>query len=302
MDQENFLAKWLEGTLSDQELQEFENTEEYQSYAKIVEQTDKLHAPDYNTFNEFIALKRKLPERKEAKVVKLDPVMIFFRIAAILILAFGVYYFFDQQDTNITTDFAENRTFNLPDNSEVSLNTNSSVTYNKNSWANRRALMLEGEAYFKVAKGETFDVITTNGVITVVGTQFNVKARENYFEVICYEGVVKVTHKNIEKTLTYGDSFKIFNNTMVEESNLSESLPSWIKDESAFRSIPLEFVLNELERQYEITIQGNNIDESVLFTGGFTHEDLDAALQSICIPLQIEYTIENDKTVKLNVK
>jgi len=300
MDQENFLAKWLEGTLSDDELQEFKKTEAYHLYAKIIEETDKLQAPDYDAHHEYLQLKKKLPKQKETKVVKLNPAMIFFRIAAILIIAFGIFYFFDQQDTNITTDFAENKTFTLPDDSEVALNANSSVTYNKNSWSKRRALMLSGEAYFKVAKGKTFDVITSDGIVTVVGTQFNVKNREHYFEVVCYEGIVKVSYKNFEKTLTIGDSFKVYNTTVIEENNLSENQPSWMQDESIFRSIPLQFVLNELERQYKITIDANNIDKTVFFTGGFKHKDLDAALQSICIPLQLTYTFKNDQTVELN--
>lgn len=302
MDQENFLARWLEGTLSDEELLEFEKTEEHQSYAKIIAHTDTLKAPDYNIVKEFIALQQQLPDQKASKVVKLDPVMLLFRIAAVLILMFGVYYFIDQQDTNIKTQYAEHETTFLPDHSEVTLNAESSLEFNKNTWSTRRAVQLNGEAYFKVAKGKTFDVITSSGVISVVGTQFNVKNRENYFEVVCYEGVVKVIYKNIEKILTIGDGFKIIDGKIIEENDLSDNIPTWMKDESVFRSIPLKFVLNELERQYDINIQLENVNTSVLFTGGFTHTSLDVALQSVCIPLQIKYTIKDDKIVTLNVE
>jgi ferric-dicitrate binding protein FerR (iron transport regulator) len=44
------------------------------------------------------------------------------------------------------------------------------------------ALTLE-EAYFQVKKGQTFSVNTTDGVVKVLGTHFNVKQRKNYFEV-----------------------------------------------------------------------------------------------------------------------
>ena len=217
-------------------------------------------------------------------------------------MAIGIYYFLDQRDTHISTELAEHKTFLLPDSSEVNLNAESSVEFNKNSWQKRRALKLDGEAYFKVAKGKTFDVVTIDGIVSVIGTEFKVKNRENYFEVVCYEGVVKVTHRNIEKTLTIGDGFKIFNGVLVEENDLTEGYPAWMDDESTFKSVPLEYVINELERQYEITIEVKDLDKMILFTGGFTHKNLDAALQSICIPLNIKYRITDNKTVLLNVE
>ena len=297
MNQDNFLAKWLEGTLSKEELQEFENTEEYTSYAKIVSRTSELSVPHYNTTKEYFDLIDKLPSKKEEKVIKLDRGTLFFRIAAVFILALGLYYFFTQQDISVDTNIAQQKSILLPDTSEVLLNASSSIAYNKNTWNERRALKLDGEAYFKVAKGKSFDVVTQEGIVTVVGTEFNVKSRENYFEVICYEGVVKVMHRNIEKTLTIGDGFKVFNGVLKEENDLLESQPSWISDESIFKSIPLEFVLNELERQFKITIDRSNIDTSLYYSGGFTHTDIDKALASITIPLKLTYKLNGNKVV-----
>jgi ferric-dicitrate binding protein FerR (iron transport regulator) len=53
-----------------------------------------------------------------------------------------------------------------------------------------------------------FSVNTTAGVITVLGTQFNVKER-NYFEVHCYEGLVSVTHNNETIKLPPGKHFEL---------------------------------------------------------------------------------------------
>jgi Fe2+-dicitrate sensor, membrane component len=65
----------------------------------------------------------------------------------------------------------------------VNLNSSSQLSYSKNKWDSKREVTLNGEAFFKVSKGSTFDVITLNGKVSVLGTQFNVKQRENYFEV-----------------------------------------------------------------------------------------------------------------------
>jgi transmembrane sensor len=53
-------------------------------------------------------------------------------------------------------------------------------------------------------------------------------------------------------------------------------------------------VLEELKRQYSIklTAKFNGTDQR--FTGSFTHSDLNLALKSICNPLHLEYTIEEE--------
>ncbi|NER15236.1 histidine kinase [Leptobacterium flavescens] len=298
MDQENFLARWMEGSLSEQELQEFKKTEEYHSYAKIVEHMDKLGSPDYNILEEFKKLQDKIPAQSESKVVKFRPVKLLMRVAAIFVIVIGSYYFLNQRETEIVTKVAEQKTFLLPDDSEVILNAKSVMNFSKSTWDKKREVQLKGEAYFKVAKGQTFDVVTSSGIVRVVGTQFNVKSREGYFEVSCYEGIVKVIHRNMENTLTVGDGVKMFDGELFQENDLSEMTPHWINKESTFKSIPLRFVLDELERQYDISLVKEGINEDLLFSGGFTHNNLELALQSICIPLRIKYNIE-EKSVTL---
>ena len=55
---------------------------------------------------------------------------------------------------------SQKQEISLPDNSQVSLNALSSVTYNESSWDENRELTLNGEAFFKVEKGSTFEVKT----------------------------------------------------------------------------------------------------------------------------------------------
>ena len=49
----------------------------------------------------------------------------------------------------------------------------------ENKWKNERSVNLDGEGFFKVAKGSKFDVETSAGTVSVVGTQFNVKNRKD---------------------------------------------------------------------------------------------------------------------------
>ncbi len=121
---------------------------------------------------------------------------------------------------------AEKTAVELPDLSQVKLNAQSRLTFNKKSWNKKREVVLDGEAYFKVAKGSKFSVITKDGTVTVLGTQFNVKHRDNYFEVVCFEGSVGVEYKESSVTLKPGYSFLIIDgNQFAKDKDTRLNLP-----------------------------------------------------------------------------
>jgi len=123
---------------------------------------------------------------------------------------------------------------------------------------------------------------------------FNVKQRGNYFEVICYEGLVGVTHNAKQTTLSPGDSFLIIDGELIATEKENRSTPSWLNNESYFKSLPFKEVIAEFERQYNITIDSKSIDIEQLFTGSFAHEDIDLALKSITLPLHLTYSKSNN--------
>ena len=69
--------------------------------------------------------------------------------------------------------------------------------------------------------------------------------------------------------------------------------PSWLVNKSTFESMPFSYVIKELERQYNIKVIYNSEIASTLFTGNFTHTDLNLALKTVSIPLNLNYTIKN---------
>lgn len=220
------------------------------------------------------------------------------RLAAVLLIGFSVFYFTSNLDTNITTTIAQQTTIDLPDASTVKLNASSKLSYNKNKWETNREVYLEGEAFFKVAKGSTFDVKTKHGLVQVLGTEFNVKQYDNFFEVTCFEGLVAVTYNNESLNLKPGNRFKVIDNKVIKSETEAATKPSWTASESSFKSVPLKYVIDELQRQYPITIDNNSINTEQLFTGSFTHNDLDLALKSITLPLNITYS-KNDTVIIL---
>ena len=295
--QENYLAKWLNNELTEAELVEFKKSDEYSSYQRILEASGTLEAPDFDIEDALKAVHNKRILHG-TKVLQLNPFKKFLRVAAaIAILMMGSYFYLNTLDENITTQYAENKEVVLPDSSEIILNADSEISYSEKKWDKKRQISLEGEAFFKVAKGKRFTVLTDDGLVTVLGTQFNVENRKGYFEVTCFEGLVSVTFNNIETKLPAGNSFLAINGEIIETEKPDDTTPSWLHNESSFRSIPLKYVLDEFQRQHNIKVETQNIDMNKLFTGTFSNTNTDLALQSISVPSQIKFKLEGNKVL-----
>lgn len=296
--QENYLAKWLNGDLSEAELTEFQNSGEYASYIRIINTSDKLKAPDFDVNNAYTALKNRRGP-KGTKVVTLHPFRKFLRVvAAAAVIVMGLYFYLNTLDESFSTSYAENKEISLPDLSQVVLNADSEISYSESKWNKNRNVNLKGEAFFKVAKGKRFTVATDAGNVAVLGTQFNVENRDGFFEVTCFEGLVSVSFNDMKVKLAAGKSFVAINGEIVEVGAPSPSEePSWMHEESSFLSVPLKYVLDEFERQHDIAVHTQNIDLEQLFTGTFSNTDPELALKSISVPSQIKFKFEGDKVL-----
>lgn len=276
--EENYkLAKWLAGEMTEAELTAFQAEPDFAIYDKIRKYSSTLETP---TFEEQKMLETVLASpKKEVKTISLTQHW-FFRIAAVLVIGMGLFLGYQNFATSVV--YAENgiqNTFVLPDNSEVVLNSGSKIEYKKWNWDNRRTLELNGEAYFKVAKGKKFEVHTSLGKVTVLGTQFNVKQRDNRFDVTCYEGKVKVNYLNQEILITKGMSVAFEDGKSIAiPENLTQS-PEWLNNEMVFYQEDLKSVISEFERRFNVTLESEIKDNSQLFTGTIPAKNIDVALQ-----------------------
>lgn len=294
---ENYLAKWLNNELSEAELEEFRKSEAFSTYERIARTSARLQAPEFDSEKALNELRAKRASGS-SKVIRMRTPGYWLKIAAAVIVLIAVPYFYiNSLSEKIQTDYAQRTEVQLPDASEVILNAGSSLSFSEKKWDENRNVRLEGEAYFKVAKGKKFTVQTREGDVTVLGTQFNVVQRGDIFIVRCYEGLVRVDHldKNIE--LPAGSSYRFVNGRAEQSDQLLATAPSWIDDESSFQSMPLSYVLSELERQYDIKVITKNVDLQEVFTGTFSNRNMNLALQSISAPLQLEYSINGNKVL-----
>lgn len=300
MKNEKEILKWLNGELSSKEIEDLKQSEGFDTLEKIAHYASHLETPKVDVNAALEAFNARNHSKKETKVRTLN-FKTFYSIAAVLVVLLTTSYFlFFNNVTTFETQIAETKTINLPDNSEVQLNASSKITFNERKWEDKRDLKLQGEAYFKVQKGQTFSVNTNDGIVTVLGTHFNVKQRKNYFEVSCYEGLVSVTHNNKTVKLPPGKTFRVINNHIEDVADFNVQTPSWMQQESSFDRIPLDQVIAELMRQYDIKIKVENVDTTKLFTGSFTHTDIKIALEAVTIPLKLSYKIEGKTVIFFN--
>lgn len=304
IDKDTFLAQWLEGDISDVELKNLVSEVDFKAYKKLkkgFEVSDKLEASIESSFAE---IQKRISEKQQEKESRVRPLYRNWIVgtAASIVLLFGLFSLFGTDAVSIETGFGDHKTIALLDGSEVILNSKSKIIYDKSDWKDNRVLTLEGEAYFKVEKGNTFTVKTANGSVTVLGTQFNVNSTKDFFDVVCYEGKVNVKTNASDHILFPTNSVRKINRDTPESSVTQLIKPTWIAGESTFKSVPIKYVISALEDTYNITFNAETIDDSTIFTGSFPHNNLNVALKTVFETLDIKYSEKEDRNIKLRYK
>ena len=285
MEQNYFLAKWLNDELSPQELADFKTHPDYEIYENIRKYSQNLALKD---FDEDKILQKVLENKKLTKKTQIS-IHWFYKIAAILVLFMGITYFMVNKISTKTyiTDNISTETFFLPDSSKVVLNTNSEVKYKSFNWQNNRNLTLKGMAYFHVSKGNKFVVSTDLGRVSVMGTQFVVKSQNNNFKVICYEGKVKVNYRDKETILTKGMKVDFENGT--QTIAFAKEVNPYEKDSLlVFKDEKLDNILSKLEEVYQVKIILETSSKE-LFTGKLPSDNINVALSIIASTYNLKY-------------
>lgn len=295
---ETYLADWLSGKISNEQLKQLVTEEAFLDFQKLKNTLEDFTVSNPDLDKNFEAVKQKWQAQKAKKEVKVFPIWRYSVIAATLLLFFGLFQLFYFSNIS-TTGFGSVKNVTLPDNSKVTLNAKSKLSY-PNLFQINRTLNLEGEAYFEVEKGSIFTVETALGCVKVLGTKFNVNAYKDYFEVICYEGRVSVESKGKITIITPSESIRFYNHTSENFADNKNQKPQWLIGESDFRNVPFKYVIDKFKNQYNVVVDFPKTVESVKFTGTFTHKNIETALKSICIPLQLKYNRNNSGKIVIS--
>ncbi len=296
---DTFLARWLNNELTAEELEKFKASEDYAFYEKIVAGTSTIQSESFDEGKMLDLIKEKRSVGIEVKSAR--RVWMYAAAASIVVvLSFVVFNLFSKPELiEVISEKGEKKTLVLPDGSEMVLNANSSASYFEDDWEKNRFVNLDGEAYFKVKTGNQFTVKTSGGNVSVLGTQFNVQAINEFFEVQCFEGSVQVKSGEDDEILRPKKAYRRISHKRGTLISIKEAAPSWTKNESSFASVPIKYVLIALENQYNIGFQGKTAFNDLTFSGTFPHDNLNVALRVVLGSLQIEYTVSGNGIVTL---
>lgn len=278
MKRENHLAHFLNGDLSEPELAQMKESGDYDLYRRIAAYTEDLETPLSEKPEMLQAVLSS--QKKPGTVRTLPQIPAWLSAAACVIVLLGLGYWMTfGKTTEFRTAYAQYQNISLPDGSRVTLNTDGVLNFKPFDWHDNRKLNLEGEAWFKVARGKKFDVRTPTGTVSVLGTQFNVKSREGKLLVTCYEGKVLVSHHDQQQILTKGQAVSVANGVWTRFGSVDQE-PEWMHRKMAFRAATLAEMMAELQRTYNIRIDSKANPETT-FTGTLPSDDLDTALKIV---------------------
>lgn len=278
------LADWLDNKENDESVQHIDG---FDTFQKIKYYSAQLEKPDFRKDEVFQELKHKLGSKKKKRFN--------WSIAASILLIIGIAsVVFLLSTKDYTSQINTQETVLLPDNSKVILAENSKFQFNNWFWDFDRTTQLNGQAYFEVAKGETFTVKTQLGKVQVIGTRFDVLSRDSLFKVICYEGSVKVKFKQEEVILNKGQLISYQNGLKVEQSNVYNDRPEWVSNAHQFKNVSLSEVMQQLEKDYQIEVDISKVTEDKNFTGTLPSDSLSLALDILSKTYQINFTVINE--------
>lgn len=195
---------------------------------------------------------KQKPEQKTRSLI------IYWSAAAIFIMFLGITGFMRFYSASLHAPAGQHVSKILPEGSTVHLNAGTTLSYHPHWWRFSRILKLDGEAYFEVEEGKQFLVKSAQGTTEVLGTSFNIYARNGEYRVHCLTGQVKVeTDAGKTKTLDPNQSLRVSNRGEVEYQTdvKAENAISWTDNRFVFTSVPLTEVFKEMERQFDIRIE-----------------------------------------------
>lgn len=192
----------------------------------------------------------------------------------------------------------------LPDGTQVWLNSASSLKYPNRFDGPERVVELEGEAFFDVSKlrEKPFKVVSGGQVVEVLGTQFNISAYrdEAPARTTLVSGHVQVASTaNLESPV----AIRPGQQAAVREGNIqvaavdTNQFIAWRQGLFHFEATPLEEMLKQVARWYDVAIVYKKGVPNETFTGKFRR---DVSLKGVIDILQlsmIDVTLENKRLI-----
>ena len=187
--------------------------------------------------------------------------------AVFILLILAGYYLFqtDQRPaiTEINVPYTQQKNVTLSDGTQLTLDAGSSFSYPEQFSGGPREVHLNGEAFFEVFadSDRPFIIHANQGRITVLGTSFNIRAWQKDQRVTVAVAEGRVALKTVERQDPDAEVILEKNQVSRIQGNGLPSPPdhadiksylSWRIREMYFNSVPLQEVLDQVERWYDV--------------------------------------------------
>ena len=186
----------------------------------------------------------------------------------------------------ITTMHDKEYWLTLDDGTLVHLNYNTRLIYPEKFGRGDRNVILDGEAYFMVAKDKSrpFIVHTPNGDVKVYGTEFNVNTTGDNTSVVLVKGSVSVTPTGGKEQLMNPGQLCEFSveNLMLSTIDV-EPYVAWNEGKFSFEEWPLERIMQVISRWYGREVEFTSEDiKHQQYSGNFDrYEDIHPTMEAI---------------------
>lgn len=183
----------------------------------------------------------------------------------------------------------------LADGTKVWLNANSKLIYPVSfHGASARAVEVEGEAYFDVAKVEVdgrrmpFIVKSKGQSLEVLGTEFNVNTFRNNITTTLVEGSVRLSFDDgtNARSYTLKPNDQSSYDSQSKQANIVQLdtyyVTAWKNGDFAFDNAPLENVMEDIARWYDVSVDYKSDVNDVRLSGKVSKfESIETLLQTI---------------------
>lgn len=222
------------------------------------------------------------------------------KVAAGLLLLMGLgvagWYGLQPATETLSTATGERSEITLSDGSIVHLNAESTLKYPANFDTDRRAVQLQGEAYFEVASDPERPFTVSAGALqtTVRGTSFNLSAyaEDSLSSVALVEGEVEVAAGHESRLLAPGQEARIAPRD--EKLRISDFDPdvklAWRQKALHFDGTSFREMARILKREFGIHLQFDR-DRYAGYTisGRFENPEIQQVLQAVAAAKNLHY-------------
>ena len=218
--------------------------------------------------------------------------------AAVLLALLGIFTIMKSRAPEKILEMAtltgEQQRITLPDGTTAHLNAGSRLRWQEAMEGRERTVWLEGQAYFEVtADGSPFSVQTPTAKVRVLGTSFEVWARNAKTRVIVREGRVSLGDLEEKASVVLTANQKaMFERGKVQMPSPVDAgrLLVWMHGNLVFHSQKLADVVTDLEQAFGQTIElATDVDRDMRISASFRETDLATVLSELCLALNLTY-------------